>query len=465
MFKDLKYKLNEFWSEFRKVKSGVVGLVFLIIFVLMIIFEPLISPFPEAGKRWRDITYWEDNSKSAPPVWINLFTGKKYARSETLTEPIENITDNGRVKITEYEFDYDYKADRPPGDIIFRTEATGNLLFITEIIRPDGETVSLTRNNYNFSNKSNVRIALSNDSKNGAYELATKFDKENTLSIPKQSIDGFNILFSKAQENMVNTHEALKGTYKIRIRILNPGSNGVLENPRVIISGSVSGILGTDNSKRDIWSGIVAGVKWAMLIGLLTSALSVAIGVIYGVISAYLGGFADSLLQRIYEIFVSMPVLPVLIVLGAVFKPSIWIMIIIMCVFFWTGPVKTVRSIGLQIKEETYIEASKAIGATNTRIIFKHMIPLLIPYSFASMALSVPSAIVYEATISMLGLGDPSITSWGQILQDANSAGAVIQGLWWWVVPPGLMISLVGMTFAFIGFAMDKILLPKLKTR
>jgi peptide/nickel transport system permease protein len=206
-------------------------------------------------------------------------------------------------------------------------------------------------------------------------------------------------------------------------------------------------------------------VKWALLIGLLTAVISVSIGVIYGVMSAYLGGWKDSLMQRIFEIFISVPLLPVLIVMSAVFKPSIWVIILIMSIFYWVGPVKTVRSMGLQIKEETYIEASRALGASNARIIFKHMVPLLIPYAFASMALYVPGAIVVEATLSLLGLGDPTIVTWGQILQDAHSGGAMLSGMWWWVVPPGLAIALMGMTFAFVGFAMDKILNPKLKTR
>uniref|UniRef100_UPI002FDB5A7B ABC transporter permease n=1 Tax=Mesotoga prima TaxID=1184387 RepID=UPI002FDB5A7B len=177
------------------------------------------------------------------------------------------------------------------------------------------------------------------------------------------------------------------------------------------------------------------------------------------------GGWKDSLMQRIFEIFISVPMLPVLIVMSAVFKPNIWVMIGIMCIFYWVGPVKTVRSMGLQIKEETYIEASRALGASNTRIIFKHMVPLLIPYAFASMALNVPGAIVVEATLSLLGLGDPNIVTWGQILQDAHNGGAMLSGMWWWVVPPGLAIAFMGMTFAFVGFAMDKILNPKLKTR
>lgn len=157
--------------------------------------------------------------------------------------------------------------------------------------------------------------------------------------------------------------------------------------------------------------------------------------------------------------------LPVLIVVSAIFKPSIWLIILMMCIFYWTGPVRTVRSMGLQIKEETYIEAAKALNASNSRIIFKHMIPQLIPYAFASMALSVPGAIVVEASLSLLGVGDTTIVTWGQILHGAHVNGAVLQGLWWWVIPPGLAIALMGMTFAFIGFSMDKILNPKLKTR
>jgi peptide/nickel transport system permease protein len=170
-------------------------------------------------------------------------------------------------------------------------------------------------------------------------------------------------------------------------------------------------------------------------------------------------------MQRVFEIFVSVPLLPVLIVMSALFEPSIWTMVGMMVLFFWTGSVKTVRSMAMQIKEETYIEASKALGASSFRIIFKHMVPLLIPYSFSSMALFIPRAVVYEATISLLGLGDSRIVTWGQILSDALSSGAVMNGLWWWVVPPGLSIAFMGMAFAFIGFSLDKILHPKLRTR
>ena len=162
-------------------------------------------------------------------------------------------------------------------------------------------------------------------------------------------------------------------------------------------------------------------VEWAAIL-MLVMVVAVCIGVVWGIVSAYYRGWVEVVMQRIFEVFANMPLLPLLIVISAVFKPSIWFIILVMCLFFWTGPVKTVYSMALQIKEETYIEASRAIGAKSGRIIFRHMVPLLVPYSFASMALYVPAAVVYEATVSLLGLGDAKIVSWGQILHDASGA-------------------------------------------
>jgi peptide/nickel transport system permease protein len=118
---------------------------------------------------------------------------------------------------------------------------------------------------------------------------------------------------------------------------------------------------------------------------------------------------------------------------------------------------KISRSLALQIKSLQYIEAAKLMGQSDSKIIFKHVIPQLLPLTFASIAIAVPSAILGEAALSFLGLGDPSIPTWGQILHDANSAGAMSRGLWWWIMPPGLMIAITGLAFVLIGNALDKI--------
>lgn len=459
---DIQEDFRNFWQEFRQVHSGIISLLLLGGFLLLILFESRLIPFPEAGSRWRDISYWEQNPRNAPPIWINWFSSAKYATGSELRNGIRSEKQAGKMTILRTEFPYQYAADIPPRDILFHCRANGSPVLILSIERPDGEKIRLFKKAISRAEDQHIRISVDKDAKDDVYHFATRYENsENRVS--KDMIRPVDLIFSQAREGLFRSPQALKGEYRIISEVLLPDDDAGVENLSLLLPGSVSGLLGTDNSKRDIWSGVVAGVRWALLIGVFTAVAAVSIGVVYGVMSAYFGGWRDSLMQRVFEIFVSIPLLPLLIVMSAIFKPSIWTMMLMMSCFFWVGPVKTVRSMGLQIKEESYIEASKAFGASSFRIIFKHMIPLLVPYAFASMALYVPGAIVYESTISLLGLGDSTIVTWGQILHDALSGGAVLNGQWWWVIPPGLAIALMGMTFAFLGFAMDTILHPKLR--
>lgn len=464
---DLTSSANEFWQEFKQTKYGIFGIVLLIIFLLIIFLEPYMVAFPEAGDNWNNITYWENNPRNAAPVWVNYLTSKNLAPHKYMNKPDkwEKIDRNG-MTIINGTFNYDYNYDLPPREFTFKGESKGNVTFGIEIVRPDGNKIKALQKNIQTSKESQIKISLSGELVNRTYRLIQEYvDKEEFDELSRHMIKPYRVLFSEANEKIISDPQPLQGTYKINVNAILIGEDSQIEQPRMIASGRVFGALGTDDSKRDVWSGLVAGTKWAIFIGLLTAFISVAIGVIYGVTSAYFGGLVDTAMMRVFEVFVSVPLLPVLIVLSALYKPSIWNLIFMMCLFFWTGPVRTVRSMGMQIKEETYIEAARALDASDARIVFKHMIPQLIPYAFATMALRVPMAIVYEASISLLGLGDASIVTWGQILHDAMNNGAVLKGLWWWVVPPGLIIALMGMTFAFLGFSMDKILNPKLKTR
>jgi peptide/nickel transport system permease protein len=459
-------QLRVFWGEFRRVKSGLVGVALLVFFVLLVVLSPVLSSYPEADKRWRDMTYWLDSPREARPIWVNWFTSKKYAVTEGVeaASSKETVTSTG-MRIVEMEFPYEYKAGRAPSDIVFRMEITGRTSYEVLMVRPDGKQVDY-RGSTVVDGAQIIRLSTVETMMSRVYAaLAPSEDPKFAATKNPTQIDPMASFFGKAQPGVLIAPENVKGTYtfKLKLALISPESK--LSSAVVNIQGGVSGLLGTDNAKRDLWSGVVAGTKWALMIGLLTSLIAVAIGVVYGVAAGYFGGWIDALMNRIYEVFTSIPLLPILIVMSAVFKPSIWIMIMVMCVFFWTGPVKTVRSIALQIKENAYIEAARGLGASHGRILFKHMVPQLIPFAFASMALSVPGAIIYEATISLIGLGDATVVTWGQILRDAFGSGAVLKGIWWWVVPPGLAIAVMGMTFAFIGFAMDTILNPRLKTR
>jgi peptide/nickel transport system permease protein len=458
-------QLRTFWNEFKRVKSGLVGIALLAFFLLIVVLAPVLTPFHEANIKWRDISYWRDGARYARPVWVNWFTTKKYAVSEKIPLKTTAEADKGSMRILSMEATYDFKAARVPTDLTLRLGITGRASLQLTLTRPDGQTITTSLSS-GVDGSQVMRLSAVDTMGDKIYAMGAKTEDPAVAQRrnPK-TIDAIAVLFGQAQRGIFSNPKALNGEYKMSLQIALVTPESRIDSADLMIAGGVEGILGTDGQRRDLWTGFVDGTKWALIIGLVTSFIAVFVGVVYGVAAGYFGGWIDSILNRIYEVFSSIPLLPILIVMSAVFKPSIWTMIIMMCVFFWVGPVKTVRSIAMQIRENSYIEAARGLGASHARILFRHMVPQLIPYSFASMALAVPGAIVYEATVSLLGLGDATIVSWGQILSDAISSGAVLQGVWWWVVPPGLAIALMGMTFAFIGFAMDTILNPRLKTR
>ncbi|MCX6098837.1 MAG: ABC transporter permease [Candidatus Bipolaricaulota bacterium] len=457
--------LRRFWDEYRQVKSGLIGIGLLVVFILIVLLEPVALPYREANQRWRDINYWQDSPRLALPVWVNWFTSKDYPRSTVISEPKREEVATGTLRVITMEVPYEFTSGHPPSDLYYKLYLTGRASIAFEFIRPDGEKVELRRSTA-VDGAQILRLSAIETLQERAYAMGAKYEDPNVAkSRNPRMIDTMGVLFGQAAKGIFTKPAILDGTYRMKIQVALVNEQSQLNKAEFVVLGGVSGILGTDGSRRDLWCGFIGGTKWALLIGLLTSLISVVVGVVYGVAAGYFGGWIDALMNRIFEVVLSIPLLPILIVMSAVFNPSIWIIIAMMCVFFWVGPVKTVRSMALQIKEHSYIEAAKALGASHRRILFRHMVPQLIPYSFASMALAVPGAILFEASISLIGLGDPTIVSWGQVLRDAFSSGAVLQGIWWWIIPPGVAIALMGMTFAFIGFAMDTILNPKLKTR
>ena len=416
---------------------------------------------------------------------------------------------------------YDFKADVPPSDIVILSKIGPIILrkglvqgINIQLVRPDGITLTLTPgaspnvtnpfniNQYadmmspglligltipttvNTSGTETYRVIVANttwrfsirdyissvlNSRNPALinSILGPILKVANVSIGEGVyIDPMVFLMSKAEKDIVaGTAPPLRGKYVLYIKFLIKVPEGYpkpvfkIEKAKAL---GVYGLLGTDLQGRDLWPAFVYGVRWALIIGLVVSVISTFIGVMYGVISGYLGGWTDVIMTRVAQVIYSLPVLPLLIILAYFFGQNIWNIVWILIAFGWVGLVFTVRSMVLQIKENLYVEAARAIGASSWRIIFKHVFPQILPYMFASMALSVPGAILSEAGLSFLGLGDPNVVTWGKILHDAQAGNAVLNGAWWWVIPPGLGIAVVGMTFVFIGYALDRILNPRL---
>lgn len=227
--------------------------------------------------------------------------------------------------------------------------------------------------------------------------------------------------------------------------------------------GKVYGLFGTDHWGRDLFAQFVYGARISLFIGLVAAVVSVVVGLVIGIVAGYVGGKLDEFLMRITDMLLVLPTLPLLIVLIAVLGASLTNLIIIIGGLGWMGFARTVRSQTLSLKERPFIEAAKALGAGTKHVIQKHILPNVMSLIYVSLALAVPGAILSEAALSWLGLFDPSVVSWGRMLFEAQSYQGVKS--WWWIVPPGVSIAVVSISFVLIGYSLDEILNPKLRVR
>ena len=364
-----------------------------------------------------------------------------------------DIIENGvRIETHSYELNFDY--DSFPSDFMIMYSARyGDIqpAVQVDVIRPDGDEFQIYFASLPPSQNPNNEFAATIFSTDRLI-IDSLAGYSNLFAYPVDPTRPQVMIFSDTEQN-----EVLKGAYIIRTTfyLFDPSDNVI--DSEIILGGKVYGIMGTDDLRRDLAIGLLWGAPVALFIGLTVSVAAVFIGLLYGVVAGYKGKRTDEGLMRINDLFYSLPTLPILVILSVTVGRSIFLITGFLVIFGWVGMAKISRSLALQIKNLQYVEAARLMGQSDTKIIFKHVIPQLLPLTFATIAISVPGAILGEAALSFLGLGDPSIPTWGQILHDAHSAGAMSRGLWWWMVPPGMMIAITGLAFVLIGNALDHI--------
>jgi ABC-type dipeptide/oligopeptide/nickel transport system permease subunit len=229
-------------------------------------------------------------------------------------------------------------------------------------------------------------------------------------------------------------------------------------------------VLGTNDIGQDIFSELIWGTRVSLLIGFSAAFFTVTIGTLIGVVAGFIGGTVDEILMRFTDVIMILPTIPLLILLMAIFgKQSFFITVLAISILGWTGTARMVRASTLSIKERMYEEASKAIGAGDRHIITKHILPNVSPLIMATMIYQVAGAMMTEAGLAFLGLGDPSNKSWGMILHYAQTSGGWYANMgypaWWWIITPGLCIALTVASLVLIGQAMEEIINPRLRRR
>ncbi len=222
--------------------------------------------------------------------------------------------------------------------------------------------------------------------------------------------------------------------------------------------------LGTTiTTGQDIFSMLIYGTRVSLVVGITTGLATAFLGALMGVLTGYVGGFVDMLVMRIVDIMLVIPTLPLTIVLTNLFGKSYFMIIFIFTLFGWTGLARVVRSQVLVLKNSNYVRAAELAGAKRSHIMFRHILPGVSHLLIMSTALTSAGIMVAEAGLSFLGLGDPTAISWGKMLADAQSGGALLFGHWWWIMAPGIGIFLSVFAFMRIGLAMEEIFNPRMK--
>ncbi|WP_137285585.1 ABC transporter permease [Halorussus salinisoli] len=220
--------------------------------------------------------------------------------------------------------------------------------------------------------------------------------------------------------------------------------------------------FGTTNLGRDVLSQVIMGARVSLIVGLVAAIMATVVGTNVALLAGYYGGTLDDILMRAVDIGYALPFLPFVVALVFIFGSSLMNIIIVISLLMWRSSARVIRSEVLTHKERPYVESARSAGASDLRIMYRHILPNVLPLVILYLTFGVAWAVIYEASISFLGFGDPEMYSWGSLLYEAYINGA-IRFAWWWVIPPGVCIMLFVMSVFFIGRSLEKITNPDLR--
>jgi len=430
--------------------SAVLGSAIILLLLGLAVYALVTIPYSEAVRLWRggeDV--WYKNPKYAAPAWFNLFTSKKQPVSfavDTATGSMtKKVTPSSQGISTEdisYSFDYQYDGFPQEMILYFTPKIVKKLPFVSvSWVTPDGRKIRI------------ADMALNHDA-------TFRFSQDQKLQTRLRTDNVMQALFANPK---IKTPTTLKGKYQLVISgtTFDTGSD---IDAQFVFHGQLFGLAGTDLYRRDLLLPLLYGTPIALAFGILGALGTSLLTMVIAAIGTWYGGWVDELIQRITAVNLVLPFLAILIMVGTFYSRSIWLMLgvtIVLSIF--SGSILTYRSIFLQSKESSYIEAARAYGASGSRIIFTYLIPRMIPLLIPALVSSVPSFVFLEASLAVLGLGDPVLPTWGKVIDDAFADGALYQGRYYWVLEPAILLMITGLGFALLGFALDRIFNPRLR--
>lgn len=512
-------RIKGFWFEYSHNRIGLVGLLILFLFIGVAIFSPFIAPYDHKTVRlesprqadfyavpdWLGVIVpqladlppqtvypldWTVASEEFPQSvefeetsssLIFYYNASKTGSREPVTLVLNSSFTYSYVPMRLYSLEFGWSGRPDETVAVYRKTPWGrwkvgetgslNYMLQLELITPNGTSYAIWDQNWDKYKSLNASSAFW--SSNSTRKVLMYSDLG-----PLAVRLGYN--FNEPRRVVHDIFES-KGLFKLRMTVtVEPGEIEGVAVPLENATGSVSvsagkftvwglrwGILGTDGYGHDVFSQLIHGARISILIGVCAAFTATSIGLLVGITAGYSGGGIDEGLMRIVDILLCLPVLPMLLVFIALFGYNTWYIVLIIAIFGWQGLSRIIRSETLSIRETTFVESSVASGGSRGYIILRHIMPNVLPTALASLVLAVPGAVILEAALSFLGLGDPYAPTWGKMLHHAQISGAFspMHMAWWDVLPPGLAITFLCLAFVFIGHAIDEIVNPRLRRR
>jgi peptide/nickel transport system permease protein len=436
--------------ELVQYPSAIAGLVLILGFLVVSAYAMISIPYPEAVRLWRGGEgVWYKNPVSAPPAWTNIFRSEKvpesFAMSSTDGSATKTVTEKeGGIRETVITYDFDYSFDSFPKElaVYFKSTYTEKQPYVSMVwVTPDGREIRVvdttvgTSDTFYFSQDSKLERRLGGEKPSEG------------LFLPPES----------------DSHRAQRGPYQLRLTALTFEPDSVIDADFVLY-GQVYGWAGTDHQRRDLSVALLWGMPVALAFGLLAAFGTTVLTMIIAAIGSWFGGWLDELIQRFTEINLVLPFLPILIMVGTFYSRSIWVILgVTILLSIFSGQIKAYRAVFLQVKESPYIEAARSYGASQWRIIFRYLIPRIIPILIPQLVTVIPAFVFLEASLAVLGLGDPVLPTWGKVIDDARANGALFQGQYYWVLEPSVLLMLTGLAFSMLGYSLDRIFNPRLR--
>jgi len=507
--------ISGFWKEYRKHKIGILGLIVLGLYVGMAIFAPALATHDPSP-----------SNKVAPsflaPGWMSFFDPEGVTTGDYMPYPQMDDADALTFEkrgTNQDEFSYSHYVDEEdeassnvnltwthtPGEMEWRTiDPSGQMpdsndfIFFSQTLTWPFESmpsdVNMTLEFATFLTgdfatyaegglmfKVYIWLIDSSDTWQQVYGSSPPYrESYQQRRIDLNYFDMAAAFRGMVEEDGVQEDPSDELTVAVGLAPTDNFRNYLGTTPEIEYDGSVTvsirrvnlvaygdyfGLLGSTDKGADAWSQLVYGSRVSLIVGILATALSTAVGVIVGLVAGYFGGKIDEMLMRVVDFLLVIPGLPLMMVLAAFLGPDISNIIIVISILGWTGTSRLIRSQVLAETNKAYVESARAIGASDTYIIFRHVLPNVTPILFANITLGVVGAILSESGLAFLGLTDPGEPSWGRMLADAQSTGGFSAGAWWVVVFPGLMITALSLAFTFIGHTLDQVLNPRLRER